>query len=97
MYDDKIFNDVSYVWNKNILFEGLVIDLLRTLQGEPSTTFDEYSTWDVGSGWEHISHTYHRSEEIVPMVETGAEEFAWIVEENIQKKYNIFKVSAEEK
>lgn len=84
LYDKNVFNDVSYVWNKNIIFEGLVIDLLRTLQREPSTTFDEYSTWDVGSGWEHISQTYHRSEEIVPMMEVDEESFAWIVEENIQ-------------
>lgn len=34
LYDDNIFNDVSYVWNKNILFEGLIIDLLRTFQGK---------------------------------------------------------------
>ena len=66
LYDDNLLNDVSNVWNKNILFEGLIIDLLRTLQREPSTTFDEYSSWDVGSGWEHISQTYHRKSEILP-------------------------------
>lgn len=85
LYDNNIFNDVSYVWNKNILFEGLVIDLLRTMQGEPSTTFDEYSTWDVGSGWEHISQTYRRSDEIVPMMDVDLNNLNWIVGDNIQK------------
>lgn len=85
LYDDNLFNDVSYVWNKNILFEGLVTDILRTLQKEETTTFDEYSTWEVGSGWEQISKTYHRSEEIAPMQEPDMSDINYMVGENIQK------------
>lgn len=85
LYDDNLFNDVSYVWNKNILFEGLVTDILRTLQKEETTTFDEYSTWEVGSGWEQISKTYHRSEEITPMQEVDMSDINYMVGENIQK------------
>ena len=48
LYDTNPLNDVSYVWNKTILFEGLFTDLLMTLQGEESTTFDEYSSWEAG-------------------------------------------------
>lgn len=85
LYDDNLFNDVSYVWNKNIICEGLIIDLLRTLQGEASTTFDEYSTWDVGSGWDHISQTYRRSEQIEPMLQVNLSEFNWLVSDNISR------------
>ena len=67
LYDTNPLNDVSYVWNKTILFEGLFTDLLMTLQGEESTTFDEYSSWEAGRGWESISQTYQRSDEILPM------------------------------
>ncbi len=67
LYDDNLWNDVSYVWNKTILFEGLFTNLLMTLQGEESTTFDEYSSWEAGRGWESISQTYQRSAEILPM------------------------------
>ena len=84
LYDDNVFNDASYVLNKNILFEGLFIDLLRTIQGEQVTTFDEYSSWDAGRGWESVSHTYRRSEEI-STIEILPEDQYWIVQENIQK------------
>lgn len=67
LYDNNLLNDVSYVWNKTILFEGLFTDLLLTLQGEETTTFDEYSSWEAGRGWESISQTYQRREEILPM------------------------------
>jgi len=62
LYDRNLFNDVSYVWNKTILFEGLIHNLMMTLQGEESTSFDEYSSWDVGGGWDQISKTYDREE-----------------------------------
>lgn len=67
LYDNNLLNDVSYVWNKELIFQGLVTNLLMTLQGEESTSFDEYSSWDVGRGWESISKTYQRSDEILPM------------------------------
>ena len=67
LYDNNPWNDVSYFWNKTLIFEGLVSNLILTLQGEESTSFDDYSTWDVGGGWEQIHHTYKRSEEILPM------------------------------
>ena len=85
LYDDNILNDVSYVWNKNLIFEGLITNLIRTLEGEPSTTFDEYSTWDVGSGWEHISKTYRRSKDKLPMAEVDVENVNWMVGDNITK------------
>lgn len=69
LYDNKLWNDTSYVFNKTILFEGLVNTLLWNLSGNETTTFDEYSTWDGGYGWESISKTYRRSEEVLPMEE----------------------------
>lgn len=67
LYDNNPLNDVSYVWNKELIFQGLISNLLMTLEGEESTTFDEYSSWEGGRGWESISKTYQRSEEILPM------------------------------
>lgn len=84
LYDDNVFNDVSYVLNKNILFEGLFINMLRTVQGEATTSFDEYSAWDAGRGWESVSHTYQRSSEILPMEELEESNY-WLVKENIEK------------
>ena len=90
LYDDNIWNDVSYFWNKSILFEGLFTNLLMTLKGEPTTTFDEYSAWDNGYGWEVISKTYQRSDEIKPMEEEMTEREKERTTENIME--NIVKL-----
>lgn len=46
LYDDNPWNDAAYVFNKNIWYHGVIPSLLMTLKGEPSTTFDEYSSWE---------------------------------------------------
>ena len=70
-----------------MLFEGLISNLLLTLQKEESTTFDEYTSWEVGGGWEQISKTYQRRKEILPMKRLNEieEVESWKVEENIGK------------
>lgn len=83
LYDDNLLNDVSYVWNKELIFQGLVTDLLMTVKGEEGTSFDEYSSWEGGRGWESISKTYQRSEEILPMQTEWLPEDTEMVEDNI--------------
>lgn len=85
LYDKKILNDVSYIWNKEILVSGLLTNILMTLKKEPTTTFDEYASWDVGRGWEFIKQTYHRESEILPMETELSEEEKGIMEENLYK------------
>ena len=84
LYDNNLLNDVSYVWNKELIFQGLVTNLLMTLQGEESTTFDEYGSWEGGRGWDSISKTYQRSEEILPMITELGETDDWVVMNNIE-------------
>lgn len=84
LYDDNPFNDVSYIFNKNILLEGLFNNIVHTITGQETTSFDEYSSWDVGSGWEQISHTYRRSREILPEVIFTEEDQEKVVQ-NIEK------------
>lgn len=43
LYDDNYFNDVSYLFNKDVLFDDLGKVLKHTLSGQKTTTFDEYS------------------------------------------------------
>ncbi|MBR5579463.1 MAG: hypothetical protein IKW28_10780 [Lachnospiraceae bacterium] len=74
LYDNNPWNDLSYVFNKSILLEGLFNNLVHTVTGQPTTTFDEYSSWEVGSGWEVINRTYRRSKEILPMEEITEKE-----------------------
>lgn len=87
LYDKNLLNDVSYVWNKELIFQGLLNNILMTVQGEESTSFDEYGSWEGGRGWESILKTYQRSEEILPMqteIEPLFEEIMrWNIQSNI--------------
>jgi len=44
LYDDSIWNDAKYLWNKDIFYRGVLYNLMMTFTGKESTTFDEYST-----------------------------------------------------
>lgn len=45
LYDDKWFNDISYIFNKSITTESLKNVFEFTKQGKETTSFDEYSYW----------------------------------------------------
>lgn len=83
LYDNNIFNDVSYVWNKDILVSGLLTNVIMTLRGEETTTFDEYASWDVGRGWEFIKLFYYQTPEVLPMEKELTPEEIAIVKDNI--------------
>ena len=85
LYDKNLLNDVSYVWNKEILASGLLTNLLMTIRGEEDTTFDEYASWDVGRGWEFIKQTYHRNSEIIPMEDELTLDEKRMIEDNLNK------------
>ena len=61
LYDDNPFNDVSYLFNKSILYHGVMTNLVMTLSGAPSTTMDEYSSWDWETGLDQILASYNRN------------------------------------
>lgn len=90
LYDNNIWNDTSYIFNKSILFEGLFNNILYNLSGQETTTFDEYSTWGGVGGWDSISKTYKRKAEVLPMEEISEEEKER-VEKNIME--NIVKLA----
>lgn len=66
LYDDNPWNDVSYVFNKEIWYHGVLNNLVMTLTGQPSTTFDEYSSWEKETGYEYVMASYDRWEEKAP-------------------------------
>ena len=84
LYDNHILNDVSYVWNKEILVSALLTNVFMTLQGEETTTFDEYASWDVGRGWDFIKLSYCRKQDILPMESGLTTEEKATIEENIR-------------
>lgn len=83
LYDANPFNDVSYVLNKEILYHGTLNNLWMTVTGTPSTTFDEYSSWERESGYNTVTRD-NRQDNIAP--DAGlAEEERRMVEENIRE------------
>lgn len=61
LYDNNPFNDVKYIFNKDILYHGVLKNLAMTVRGIPSTTMDDYSSWSAdATGLEGIFKLYDR-------------------------------------
>lgn len=87
LYDDNPWNDVSYVFNKSILYHGVMPNVAKTLLGQSSTTMDEYSAWTKENGLEFILQTYVRQEEKEEMQSGLTEEERQQVTENIKGNF----------
>ena len=87
LYDDNPFNDVSYVFNKSIWYHGVMTNLYMTLADKPSTTFDEYSSWEKETGYEHIMETYDRWEEKADMAPGLNDDDRVMVEQNVRQNF----------
>lgn len=87
LYDDNPWNDAAYVFNKNIWYHGVIPSLLMTLKGEPSTTFDEYSSWEKETGYLYVMAAYERWEEKAPEAPPLSETDAKMVTANIQQNF----------
>lgn len=81
LYDNNPLNDVSYLFNKSILYHGVLSNLTMTLTGTPSTTMDEYSSWEKETGLECILYSYDREHvSPEPSLEFGAEELETVTQ-----------------
>lgn len=84
LYDDNVWNDVYYLLNKESMYRGTIYDIMMTVKGEKSTSFDEYASWDHETGLQAILQYYSRSEETLPdrgLLEMERE----LVTDNVQK------------
>lgn len=54
LYDDNLWNDASYLWNKDIFYRGTLYNIFMTIVGKESTTFDEYSAKEGKTGAEVV-------------------------------------------
>lgn len=88
LYDDKMYNDVSYFLNKQVLFEYTVPMLAYTRAGIESTSFDEYCYWsdEMAYGKEAILKKYNRPEKTESDWNQDTEDFA-MLHENIQQNF----------
>lgn len=87
LYDDNLLNDVHYVFNKTVWYEGIVPNLIMTIMGQESTTFDEYSAWEKELGYDYVMAGYDRWEERAEMRPGLSAEEEKMVAENIQQNF----------
>lgn len=85
LYDDNPFNDVSYIFNKTIWYEGVLPNLLMTVMGKERDTLDEYSAWDKELGYDYVMSGYDRWEERADMIPKLSDEERSMVKENIME------------
>lgn len=64
LLDMNPFNDVNYIFNKEVIFGNIPAVMARTRAGETTTTFDEYMHWAPKKDWgkEAVLKTYEREE-----------------------------------
>ena len=87
LYDDNLLNDVSYLFNKSILYHGVLPNVVMSITGQPPTTMDEYSSWAYETGLEHIGLIYDRHNiGVEENTEFGEEEYR-VVETTIQNNF----------
>ena len=70
LYDDNIFNDVEYLFNKTVLFDvTLQYVILHTRDGGVTTSFDAYKNWNktVTFGRAAVLSQYNRPEKEEPV------------------------------
>ncbi len=94
LYDNNIFNDLEYIFNKEIILQNTAVVVYNTLKGIDDFSFDNYSLWEPGyaTGYEGITASYARRTEKID----GQRELSEIEKETIydnieQNFFEIFK------
>lgn len=90
LYDDNLWNDTQYVFNKSIFYHGVLPNIVRTVLRKPSTTMDEYSSWNKETGLAHILESYDRWEQKADMESGLSQQEREMVIENVEQ--NIVKL-----
>lgn len=101
LYDDNYLNDAPYLFNKSVLYHGVANNVMRTLHGEPNTTFDEYKSFQDPVGDEGVvNHTmvekvaveqrHATPEEIQAVEETVSANITALVNQYPNTKFYLF-------
>lgn len=85
LYNDCVLDDVSYCFNKDILYRGTAQNLLKTIKSEPADSFDEYANWEHETGLEHILLSYTPNEDVAEQQEELTPATKELVTENITR------------
>lgn len=82
LYDDKLYNDVKYWFNKDILIDGTWEVIQFNLEGGKTPTFDEYSTWadEFVYGEDAVLAEYERMRECQVSIPITKEDYTCVWE-----------------
>lgn len=83
LYDDNIFNDVNYIWNRDVIWNRVGVMIKKSINNQKGiTSFDEYSRWqDFYTFGKNVFENVSESNEISETHLT--EEEKKIIKENI--------------
>ena len=84
--DDSIWNDGDYVWNKTVLFRGVLADIVYTLSGKESADYDAYASWERPCGKNAVLEQYTPGT-AMPGQKVVTQEALQTVEENVAKNF----------
>ena len=62
LFDDIVWNDVNYLYNKEILWNDVIGEVVRTIRREPVDTFDDVAKNDTSPGRDAVLEGYERPE-----------------------------------
>lgn len=95
LYDDNPFNDVNYLFNKDVLINQTIPTIRKTLTEDSAEQFEEESFGDESlTGKEKILEWYQRPERKIKTVEASeTQEFFGYLEENLRQ--NVLQVIEE--
>lgn len=90
LYDDLLINDVSYLFNKDILLVAIQNVLGFNREGKIELSFDDYANWNdyYTYGFDAVMAHYDRNsmevaEEMLPMTEEEYERLEANIEQNV--------------
>lgn len=60
LFDDIWWNDMNYLYNKEIFWKDVIPEIIRTIKREPADRFDDYVAGGDGPGKEEMLKNYER-------------------------------------
>lgn len=85
LYDNNFFNDIEYLFNKEILLGDVIDVLARTEAGKKTTSFDEYCFYDYKCGKTAVLDSYKRPYDYSANQHIMTQEERIIIQENLRQ------------
>lgn len=85
LYDDNLLNDIPYLLNREIFWDGTLRVFLHTMSGQKTTDFDTYSSWTKQNGAAAVLADYQRPERVeeVPLSQVHIARMEAMLEQNV--------------